>query len=1236
MDSYIAALRSSPSRRRFEAMFGDELGLNPQRAQSSATASAYLDPQTKEDMLSYLARQTGGAISGLGKALDTPGAIFRGVLAGDPTSGFSWDDERRVSGEELLKKYGLLTDKSNPYFSTAAGLAAEIALDPFAIAKLPLSALTTAGKAAKAAGILDNASAAVMARTGFDDAVEAARHTRTGRAAYKWLGDILPAGKKALPHPQGVTPENVAYRPLIGPRVARTKATLEETVKASPEPAKALQQVKDYLTKRGIDYDEVKGQNLGGAFGLGYFNFVDPVVFNPKGAEPFLDALDAAGQAARWSAPARALSRVADKRVDGTYAPADQLFALKRNDAVAKEVAGAEARAGEHLLLAKNTELPPAAKQILGADNLAEDGGRKFIRRFFEGTQTTSDMRLRDLIGRDKVDALVDSWKSIRTDIADDAKALGMRSYKSKDLYGVEWSPRKALEAFFGEYGRGQGRRILNTKTLENEARKRNLLTPGGTIDLEEVSLLPEVQKFIEEGPGGSLTEEQVGAAIKSFLDAKHGPGAADPRAVPFKTFVPLLDSSGNAVMEPVLDKAGNAVLTKAKTAAGKVILDPATGKPQMVPKMRTVKSTTEVVTPAQGKAIARFMMRKSRDVPGNVGMFSENPLKAQARTMVNQAGARGNARHIYASVAEAAVPKSAVAGTRLKRLDLAIEDIAQKTGLQTKQNGMASPAVKRLFQEQIAKANGIADAKTVDLSQYSLPEDVYDRIVRTADFYSSPRAQQDVTTLFDKMTTLFKGFALAWPATKVRDFYSNVFLVWTQAGNGIDVAQGLWSANKVLAGKLDDALEGLREIPRYNVPDAAEMQRRIVEDVSRTGILRSLASNDLLTSNRSALMNQFVPGAAPIRFGDAARELIPDGSRSPLQMLADQFQIRDVQLPFQKNAAFETRNAMLNASQKASDWTDSVARLGGMFALMRQGVAADEAARRITSALVDYGSMTLLERQTARRIFPWWAFQSRIGKFVAEQVATNPGGGYAQTIRAFNVLQQSDEDTYIPEALRQQFAFRVPDALKPYLGIPENANTTTFFKDFDVPGFDVLSLLGPAPTIYGTVRSTASNIAQQAHPLFRTASELSTGIDSFSRRPLEQAVTPIDRLYRAAFGSKTSLNPLVRQAINLVPGPQQRILPVLGGLADDRIPRPQRIAKQAFNALMGVKIQDVDPAWQLQDARRLLSDQLGGFMQDYTESYVPEEVLPQLPPELMPSYMLFKTLGRDLRESRK
>ena len=414
------------------------------------------------------------------------------------------------------------------------------------------------------------------------------------------------------------------------------------------------------------------------------------------------------------------------------------------------------------------------------------------------------------------------------------------------------------------------------------------------------------------------------------------------------------------------------------------------------------------------------------------------------------------------------------------------------------------------------------------------------------------------------------------------------------------------------------------------------------MDDVSRTGVLESLASSDLVTSNQTGIMNQLVPGSAPMSKMDALREMLPDGSRSLGQMVTDQFQFRGIRLPFQKQAAYETRNATLNAAQKFSDYTDTVARLGGMLSLMRQGISPDVAAKRITSALVDYSSLTSFERQTLRRIFPWWAYTSRIGKYVAGQLVNNPGGGYAQTIRGLSTLQASDEDTYVPEALRQQFAFRVPEFAKPYLGIPQDTDNTTFLTDIDIPGVDTLSLLGLAPTTYGTVQSTAYNLAQQANPFIKSAMELATGQDTFSRRPLEQAVTPADRIYKSLYQqatgtpAPTGLNPLIRQAINVTPGPWQRLISMGGTLADDRIPLQQRLTKTAFNTLTGTKLRTVDPAWQLNDARRKLSGRLGSFMQDYTESYIPKENIPQIPAALVPDYALFRTLGRDLREARK
>jgi hypothetical protein len=66
------------------------------------------------------------------------------------------------------------------------------------------------------------------------------------------------------------------------------------------------------------------------------------------------------------------------------------------------------------------------------------------------------------------------------------------------------------------------------------------------------------------------------------------------------------------------------------------------------------------------------------------------------------------------------------------------------------------------------------------------------------------------------------------------------------------------------------------------------------------------------------------------------------------------------------------------------------------------------------------------------------------------------------------------------------------------------------------------------------------------------------------------------------------------------------------------------------------VKVQDVDPRYQYSDARRLLAEEFGDFARDYTESYIPKDVLPQVPAELLPRYELFRSLGKRLRDERK
>ena len=74
------------------------------------------------------------ALSGIGTVLDTPGAMLRTGLAGENPFAAVFDTDKRVSGRDLLERYGLADENEDqgwiPDLGDLGGFAAEILLDP--------------------------------------------------------------------------------------------------------------------------------------------------------------------------------------------------------------------------------------------------------------------------------------------------------------------------------------------------------------------------------------------------------------------------------------------------------------------------------------------------------------------------------------------------------------------------------------------------------------------------------------------------------------------------------------------------------------------------------------------------------------------------------------------------------------------------------------------------------------------------------------------------------------------------------------------------------------------------------------------------------------------------------------------------------------------------------------------------------------------------------------------------
>ena len=1192
---------------------------------SSAELEAKLAGES--NIYSDVGRLVGGTLGTIGKVLDTPGAIARGVLAGKPLSGLGWSDESRISGEELLENYGLLGKKTGGWKRTLGGLAAEIFTDPLALVSGPAKALGAAGEIASLAGLMKHAPLAAAKVLG-----PAANTTRTGKGTIKFFNNLLTNGA-------ALTPGNLAVRPLVGPRVANNMLNIQQLISASPDPTKALRDVQVALKAKNMTMDSIKGQKLGGSlrFQVGEGKLIPPVMWSPRGktAMSVLDAMDAAGNAFDWSPLARATSAVFDDRVNGRYNTLSQLGGLRRDARLRTNVGATSEAFTDHVLKVNRLALSPSAQKIVGGKDLNTQLGGEFLTRLYEGALVNSDKALINEIGQSRLDDIANSWEGFRTAERNEAKALGMVTRRYRSPFGIEWSPRKAAEAKFDDYAKGIGRKSYNARTLENEARKKYLNTPGGTYDLQLISRLPLVNKFVKEGAKSGISREQVGAEIKRFLDARHGTDsqagqaylksvglARDERINPFKLMVKQLDpATGKPILLP---QQGPLKLNKAG---------------QLVPLKPRPVLTGEAIDLAQAEKIAGFMGRKNPNLAANVPMFGGHPSMMQASAVVSAATARTNAQHIYESLAEAAEwagkKKSAtsIAGNLRRPLDIAMVEAAKAAGLESKLAKKATePMSHTLLREAIAKREG-KHVSEINLKEWSVQEEVLDRLTAAKDVFEVPRAMKELSQLLTTVNGIYKGFLLAFPATKTRDLYSNTYQVWAMTGSHTATLGGFSTAWKVVNGNTKDAsADLLRTIPAYFGSKAPLDD--LTRDVARTGILKTLSSSDLATSNRAANLNQLIPGMVPQKLSDFAKEMMPNGSRNEWEMAGDYFTFKDVRYPWQQHAATETKNSLLNASQKVNDFTDSVGRLGGMLALMSQGMAAEEAARKITAGLVDYGSLTLVEKSIFKTIFPWWSYQSRSGAWAAKEILQNPGGRYAQTLRGFNRIQESNETTYIPEALRQQFALAIPDWIKEKTGLGKS-DTTTFIKDFDISGHDVASLPVLGPTFYDAAQGTASNIAGQTNPLIRSAIELATGKDLFSKRPLREADSSLDKVYRGLTGSTGSLNPIVRQALNLIPSPRW------SGLAanyfDPRIPNTQtRAVKMAINTLFGVKLQDVDLQYQLSDARRMYEGQLGEVMRNQSIPFIPADKKLLLTPQQQRDYEMFQMYDKRLRAERK
>lgn len=435
-----------------------------------AKSRAAMTPALEQSILADIAEAAGGTLGRLGYALDTPGAGVRSLLVGQPERWMS-DADERVSGRDVLRHYGLARKKDD-WFNWSAGLALEMATDPLALLSGPMAALKPAGKAAKAAGLLDDAGRAVSRKAMQESASlspELASRVAKGRAALEKNG-------------RRITENDFYTKPLVGPRAARRYGTLEDVVKYADDPQSAMDKVIVALGNGDAQagkaaYDKLKNQSLGGDIGIGLPLQDAKYTFDLGGlGASYGDAMDAAGRAARWSLPGRALTALGSKPVDMAVDTEKQMLNAAAF-AKRKQAKAAAVRESGRQLSKLNSQAPEVFN---------EDGGRA-LGRLIEGFTQQDDVAMANV--NPAIREYVDWWKEIREDVLVDAEQIGLPSNRLDDDYGVQYLPYQADPMFeLASRGNKQLQNSLSVMTGDMMKRGRTLRLPGGRDQIMTLS----------------------------------------------------------------------------------------------------------------------------------------------------------------------------------------------------------------------------------------------------------------------------------------------------------------------------------------------------------------------------------------------------------------------------------------------------------------------------------------------------------------------------------------------------------------------------------------------------------------------------------------------------------------------------------------------------------------------------------------------------------------------------
>ena len=629
------------------------------------------------------------------------------------------------------------------------------------------------------------------------------------------------------------------------------------------------------------------------------------------------------------------------------------------------------------------------------------------------------------------------------------------------------------------------------------------------------------------------------------------------------------------------------------------------------------VQGTQPAISLDKAKRIARVLNQLPEDIVQKSPLFGQHPTEMIGDYMRSSSEKMGMADTLYNSMATLA--KNEPYDMVGEGGHIPIPEALKRLKLQDYSAGTVGASAQ--MRDRLAKLWGL-DPANIDLSKVSIPEAHVTRLMRGKDAFQNGELAKSLVDWFDWYTQAWKGAILTWPARATRDLYSGALSNWLEG------AFDMQSANAARAliqeGPNSTAFKNaLSAIPRYKGDDGIN---RFYAELAGTGLIgkTQFHSPGAAVIAKGALSG--LPGSTPVTASSIVGELLPQSGRSWKQYGKDFMTWQSSLTPLQ-----ETKNPILRAGEKMNSLTDGINRLTGYLSLLKKGYDPKAAAEAMKRAHVDYSSLTGFEKTWLRGIFPWYSYQSRIFREVLRQLVEQPGGRAGQMIEALDKAQnEGNEDTYVPSALRSQFAFPIPEEYggKPAPGVQK------YLTSFETP----LNVLNMA----GSPGEMARLMGMQTNPVLRTTLEAMTGKDFFHNAPLGDPTTAADAIVRKMTGDPNADVPWAIDKLLLENLPfAGRPLNLARALVNDKggIPLDARLRSALINSLTGIKERPVAMEDIIADAIREIEEANDPYTKEHRSVFIPKNRKATTPHKVVREMAVANALRREraaLREPKQ